>query len=143
MAGAGIASPVRGGASSLQVGWRPGVGRARVCRVGWGGSVPRVHEGVFLVLARGSSGPWGVSRALHKGAAEGTEDFVHKGRVCRLGLLLSVDGGLQLLAQRQRPDLVDRKDGAQVRRSGGLCRPFALGDGLQLLPAVEVEPPCR
>ena len=29
------------------------------------------------------SGSWEVSHASHKGAAEGTEDFVHKGRVCR------------------------------------------------------------
>ena len=86
------------------------------------------------------SGPWGVSHPLHKGAAEGTEDFVHKCRVCRLGLHLTANGGLQLLAQRQGPDLVDREDGAQVGRSGGLCRPFR--DGFQLLPAVEVEPPC-
>ena len=143
MAGAGFASRVRGGASSLQVRWPAAVGRACVCRVGWGGAVPLVHEGVFPVLARGGSRPWGVSHASHKGAAEGTEDFVYKGRVCRLGLRLSVDGGLQLLAQRQRPDLVDHEDWAQSGRSGGLCRPFALGDGLQLLPAVEVEPPCR
>ena len=59
----------------------------------------------------------------------------------RLGLRLSAHGGLQLLAQRQRPDLVDREDGAQVGRSGGLCRPFR--DGLQLLLTVEVEPPRR
>ena len=58
------------------------------------------------------SGPWGVSHALHKGAAEGTEDLVHKGRVCRLGLRLSANGGLQLPAQRQRLDLMDRKDRA-------------------------------
>ena len=92
-------------------------------------------------MAGCGSGPWGVSHASHKGAAEGTEDFVHKGRVCRPGLRLSVDCGLQLLAQRQRPDLVDREDWAQVGRSGGLCCPFALGDGFQLLPAVEVELP--
>ena len=54
---------------------------------------------------------------------------MHKGRVCRLGPRLSADGGLQLLAQRQRPDLVDGEDWAQVGRSGDLCRPFALGDG--------------
>ena len=88
-----------------------------------------------------ASGPWGVTHASHKGVAEGTEDFVHKGRVCRLGLCLRADGGLQLLAQCQRPDLVDREDGAQVGRSGGLCRPFR--DGFQLLPAAEVEPPRR
>ena len=87
------------------------------------------------------SGPWGVTHALHKGAAEGTEDFVHQGRVRHLGLRLSADGGLHLLAQRQRPNLVDRKDGAQVGHSGGLWRPF--WDGLQLLLAVEVEPPRR
>ena len=86
-------------------------------------------------------GPWGTTHALQKGAAEGTEDFVHKGHVRHLGLRLSADGGLQLLAQRQRPDLVDREDGAQVGRSGGLCRPFR--DGLQGLSAVEVEPPGR
>ena len=68
---------------------------------------------------------------------------MHKGRVCRLGLRLSADGGLHLLALRQQPDLVDREDGAQVGRSGGLCRPLALGDGLQLLPAVQMEPPPR
>ena len=134
---------MRGGVSSLQVRWPAAVGKARLCRVGWGGAVPRSHEGVFPVSARGGPKPWGVSHASHKGTAEGTEDFVHKGRVCLLGVRLSVDGGLQLLPQRQRLDLVDRNDGAQVRRSGGLCRPFALGDGLQLLPAVEVKPPCH
>ena len=143
MAGAGFASRVRGSASSLQVRWPAAVGRARVCRVGWGGAVPRVHEGVFPVSAHGASVPWGISHASHKGAAEGTENFVHKGRVRCLGLRLSMDGGLQLLAQRQRPDLLDREDGAKVGRSGGLCCQFAMGDGLQLLPAVEVEPPCR
>ena len=55
-----------------------------------------------------AQGPGGFPHASHKGAAEGTENFVHKGRVCRLGLSLSVNGGLQLLAQRQLPDLVDR-----------------------------------
>ena len=113
--------------------------------VGQGGPhsvAPRDHEGVFPVLVRGGSGPWGVSHTSPEGAAEGTEDFVLKGRVCRLGLRLSADGGLQLLAQRQRPDLVDREDGAQVGRSGALCRPLALGYGLQLLQAVQVDPPC-
>ena len=103
----------------------------------------RLHEGVFPVSARGGSGPWEVSHAPHEGAAEGTEDFVHKGRVCRLGFDLSADGGLQLPAHRQRPDLVDREDEAQVGCCGGLRRSLALGDGLQLLPAVQVEPPCR
>ena len=122
MAGAGFASRVRGGASSLRVRWLAAVRGARVCHVGWGRAVPRVHEGVFPVSARGGSGPWGVPHASHKGAAEGTEDFVHKGRVCGEGLRLSVDGRLQLLAQGQRPDLVDDEDGAQVGHSGGLCR---------------------
>ena len=89
------------------------------------------------------SGPWGVSDASHKGAPEGTENFVQKGRVCGPGLRLSADGALQLLAQRQRPDLVDCEDWAQGGRSGCLCHPFALEDGFQLLPAVEVEPPCH
>ena len=143
MAGAGCASRVCGGASPLQVGRPAAVGRTPMCHVESGGAVPCVHEGVFEVSARGGLGPSGVCHASNKGAAEGTEDFVHKGRVCSLGLCLSVDAGLQSLAQRQRPDLVDREDRAQFGRSGDLCRRFALGDGLQLLPAVEVKPQCR
>ena len=50
----------------------------------------------------------GVSHASHTGAAEGTEDFVNKGRVCRPGPCLSADGGLSSFAQRRRLDLVDR-----------------------------------
>ena len=88
-----------------------------------------------------NSGPWGVTHASHKATTEGTEDFVHKGRVCRQGVCPSANVGLQLLAQCQRPDLVDREDGAQVGRSGGPCCPFR--DGFQLLPAIEVEPPRR
>ena len=49
----------------------------------------------------------GVLHASHKGAAEGTKDFVHKGRACRPGLRRSADGRLPSFAQRQRPDLVD------------------------------------
>ena len=108
MAGAGLVSRVCGCASSLQVLWPDA-----------------------------AQGPGGLTHASHKGPAEGTEYFVHKSRVCRLGLRPSANGGLQLLAQCQRPDLVDREDRAQVGRSGGLCRPFR--DGFQLLPAVEVE----
>ena len=103
----------------------------------------RVPQGVFPVSSRGGSGPRGVSHAPHEGAAEGTEDLVHKGRVCRLGFCLSADGGLQLPAHRQHPDLVDRKDWAQVGRCGGPRRSLTLGDGLQLLPAVQVEPSRR
>ena len=114
-----------------------------MCRVGRGVAVPMVPPRVFLVSARGGSGPGGVSQTPHERAAEGTEDLVHKGRVCGLGFRLSADGGLQLPAQRQRPDLVDRKDGAQAGRCGGLCRSLMLGDGLQLLLAVQVEPPRR
>ena len=115
----------------------------RAGRGGPDGVAPRVHGGVFPVSARGGSGAWGVSHAPYEGAAEGTEDLVHKGRVCRLGFRVSADGGLQLPAHRQRPDLVDRKDGARVGRCWGLRRPLVLGDGLQLLPAVQVEPPRR
>ena len=82
IADAGFALYVRGGASLLQCRWLAVAGRARVCRVRWGGAVPRVHEGVFPVSARGGPGPWGVLHTPHKGAAKGTEDFVHKGRVC-------------------------------------------------------------
>ena len=59
----------------------------------------------------------------------------------RPGLRLSADGGMQLPALRQWPDLVDREDGAQVGLSGGFRRRFR--DGLHLLPAVEVESPRR
>ena len=61
------------------------------------------------------SGSWGVSHASHKGAAEGTEEFVHKGRVCRPGLRLSAGGRLPSFAQRQRPDLADRGDRQRSR----------------------------
>ena len=119
-----------------------------MCRVGAGrggpdGAASRVHGRGFPVPARGGSGPRGVSHVPHEGAAEGTGDLVHKGGVCHLGFRLSADGGLQLLAHCQRPDLVDREDGAQVGCCGGLRRPLALGDGLQLLPAVQLEPPRR
>ena len=50
----------------------------------------------------------GFPHASHRGAAEGTEDFVNKGRACSPGLRRSADGGLLSFAQRQRPDLVDR-----------------------------------
>ena len=63
------------------------------------------------VVGRGS-GSWGVTHTLYKGAAEGTEDCLHQGRVRRPGLRLSADGGLQLPSKRQCPDLVDREDGA-------------------------------
>ena len=118
-------------------------------RLWWAGHVcaasvaPPVPEGVFPVSARGHSGPRGVSHAPHEGSAEGTGDLVHKARVCRLGFRLSAIGGLQLLAHCQRPDLGDREDGAQVGRCGDLRRSLALGDGLQLLPAVQLESPRR
>ena len=101
--------------------------RSRVCRVVFplahgrrGTRAARVRLRVAAAgpVAGCGSGPWGVTHALHKGAAEGTEDFVHQGRVRHLGLRLSADGGVQLLAQCQRPDLVDREDEAQVGRSG-------------------------
>ena len=144
--------PVPGGSSSrygalpLPVTGRVGQGTRVPCWAGRGGpdgAASRVHGGVFLASARGGLGPWGVSHTPHEGAAEGTEDLVHKGCVCCSGFRLSADGGLQLPVHRQRPDLVDRENGAQICRSGGLRRPLALGDGLQLLPAVQVEPPRR
>ena len=85
------------------------------------GAASRVREGVIPVSARGGLGPWGVHQTSQEGAAEGTEVLVHKGCVRCLGFRLSADGG-QLSAQRQRRDLMGRKNGAQVSRSGGLCR---------------------
>ena len=103
----------------------------------------RVCRGVFPVPARGGLGPWGVPLMSHEGATEGTEDLVHKGCVCRLGFRLSADGGQRFSAHRQRPDLVDRKNGAQVCCSYGLRRSLVLGDGLQLLSSVQAAPPRR
>ena len=60
-------------------------------------AVPRVLEGVFLVSARCGSASGAVLHAPHEDAAEGTEDFMHNGRVCCVGLRLGVDGGLRLL----------------------------------------------
>ena len=125
---------------------RSGHGTHVLCRAGRSGpdgAASRVHGGVFPVSARCGLGPLGVPATPHDGAAEGTENLVHKGCVCCLGFLLSTDGGLQLPAHRQRPDLVDRENGAQVCRSGGLRCPLALADGLQLLSTVQLEPPRR
>ena len=110
------------GALPLPVIGRGGQGTRVPCSAGRGspdGADSRVHGGVFLVPARGGSGPWWVSHMPHEGAAEDTEDPVHKGCVCCLGFLLSADGGLQSLAHHQRPDPVDREDGAQVGCYGG------------------------
>ena len=104
----------RYGALPPPVTGRSGQGTRVPCCVGRGspdGAASRVHGGVFLVSARGGLGPWGVPHTPHEGAAEGTEDLVHKGCLCCLGFRLSADGGLQLPAHRQRPDLVDRKKG--------------------------------
>ena len=105
-----------------------------MCCAGRGAAVPTVPPGVFMQVcflsARGGSRPWGVSHTPHEGTAEGTEDLVQKGPVCRLGFCPSADGGLQLPAHRQRPDLVDREDGARVGRCGRLRRPLVLADGL-------------
>ena len=60
------------------------------------------------------SGPRGVTHASHKGAAEGTEDFVHKGRVCCLGLCLSANGGLAVA----RPVPPPRSGGSRRRGTG-------------------------
>ena len=59
---------------------------------------------------------------------------MHKGRVCRLGLRPSANGGLQLLAQCQRPDLVDR--GARQRSRGHRpgCGPRVFGSPLRPAP---------
>ena len=111
----------RYGCLSLPVIGRGGQGTRVPFWAGRGGpdsAASRVHGGVFLVSACCGAGPWGVSYTPHKGAAEGTDDFVHKGCVCCLGFCLSTDGGLQLPAHRQRPDLVDCEEGAQVGRCG-------------------------
>ena len=118
------------GALELPVTGRLGLGTRVPCWAGRGGldgAASRVRGRVFLVSARGGLGPWGVSHTPHEGAAEGTEDLLYKGCVCCLGLPLSADGRLQLPANRQRPDLVDRQNRAQVGRCGGLRRPLALG----------------
>ena len=107
------------------------------------GAAARVRGGVFPVAACGGLGPSGVPQSSHEGAAEGTEDLVHKRCMRCSGLRLSADGGQQLSAKRQRPDMVDCEDRAQVSHCGALRRLLALGDGLKLLPAVQVEPAGR
>ena len=83
-----VALPVTGrGGQGTRVPRPAGRGRPEVV-------APRVHGGVFLSLAGGGSGPWEIFRAPYEGAAEGTEDLVHKGRVCCLGFRLSADGRL-------------------------------------------------
>ena len=134
------------GALLLPVTGRSGQGTRVQCWAGRGSpdcAALRGHGGVFLVSARGGSGYLGVPHTSHEGAAEGPEDLVHNGCVCCLGFYLSADGGLQLPTHRQRLDLGDCEDGAQVCRSGGFYRPLVLGDGLQFLLAVQVEPPPR
>ena len=83
------------------------------------GAASHVCGGVFLASARGGLGHWGVSHTPHEGAAESTEDLVHKGCVCFFGFRLRTDGRLQLPAHRQRLDLVDRGNGAQLCRGRG------------------------
>ena len=82
---------------------------------GWCGTrAVRVRPCVLAagpVVGRGSV-PWEVTRTSYKGAAQGTDYFVHQVRVRRPGLRLSADCGLQLPTQRQCPDLVDCEDGA-------------------------------
>ena len=141
------APPVLGGSSGrygalpLPVTSRSGQGMRVLSRVGRGG--PDGAASRVPGLACAGLGPWAVPQTLHEGAAEGTEDLVHTGWVRCLGLRLSADGGQQLSAHRQRPDLVDRENQAQVSRSWVLRRLLVLGDGLQLLSAVQVEPPRR
>ena len=125
---------------------RSGQGMRVPCWAGRGGpdgAASRVCGGVFRVSACGGVGRWGVPQTSQEGGADGTEDLMHKGCVRCLGFRPSADGGQQLSAHGQRPDLVDRKNGTQVSRSGGLCRSLVLGDGLQLCLAVQVEPPRR
>ena len=107
------------------------------------GGASRVRGGVFPVSARLGLGAWGVPLTPPEGAAEATEDLVHKGCVCCFSFRLSADAGQQLHAHGQRPDLVDRENGAQVCHSAGLRRSLVLRDGLQLLLAVEVKLPRR
>ena len=93
----------RCGALPLPVTNCSGQGLRVPCCMGCGspdGVASLVRGGVFPVSARGELGPWGVPKRLHEGAAEGTEDLVHKGSVRCLGFRLSADGGQQSSAQR-------------------------------------------
>ena len=142
----GGAESRRHGALTLPLTGRSGQGMRVLCLVGRSGpdgATSRICGGLFPVSARGGSRPWGLPQTSHEGAAEGIEVLLHKGSVRCLGFRLSADGGQQLSAQRQRPDLVDGKNGAQVSRIGGLRCSLVLGDGLQLLSAVHVEPQRR
>ena len=107
------------------------------------GVASRDRGGVFPVSARGGLGPWGGPHTSHEGGAEGAEDLVHNSCVRCLSFRLSANGGEQVFAQRERPDLVDCEDRAQVSRTGPLRCFLLWGDGLKLLLAVQVEPPRR
>ena len=108
-----------------------------MCRVGWGAAVPMVPRCVLvgachqfgLVVVLGSSA---VAQTSHEGAAEGTEDLVHKDCVSCFGSRLSADGLQQLPAH-----LLDCEYGAQVCRNGGVRRSLVLRAGLPLLSAVQ------
>ena len=76
----------------------------------------------------------GVTRMSDEGGAEGGEDLTHEGRMRCSCFFLRVDGGRHP-SHRQRPDLVDREDGAQVLRGGGV-RPVVGRDDFHLLPAI-------
>ena len=71
----------RYGALPLPATGRPGQDTRVPSWAGRGGpdrAASRVRRAVFLVSARGGLGPWGVFHTPHEGAAEGTEDLVHK-----------------------------------------------------------------
>ena len=82
-----------------------------------------------------------VIRMPDEGTAEGMEELGHVGRLRCSCFRLRVDGRRHL-PRRQRLDLVDGKDGAQVCCGGRFCPLLGL-DGLCLLPALKVESPSR
>ena len=96
--------------------------------------------GALVVVCRWSS-HCEVFRMPDEGGTEGIEDLAHEGRRCCWCFILRADCG-QRLSRRQRLDLVDREDRAQIRRGAGI-RPVVVWDDLRLLPAIQLEPPCR
>ena len=139
MAGAGFASCVRGGPSSLQCRWPAVVGRARVCNVGWSGRSRvflRVCSRFRLPVAQPPGGfPTRRTRTLQRALEISCTRAVCVASasisvwMVGCGCLPSASAWIEWIA----------KTAAQVGRSGGLCHPLALGDGLQLLPAVQVD----
>ena len=130
--------------------WAVGAWFRRMCRAGvagamwwsglYGSGLDDPPEGGWFIACR-RSGHRGATWMPDKGGAKGGEDLAHEGRMRSSCFFLRVDGG-QDLSCRQRRDLVDCKDKEQALCFGAV-QSVVGHDDLPLLPAIQVEPPCR